>query len=114
MSTKERQHWKALCRCIVLEGLRFVASGCGVFRSGEFKFGGQSVSILRVFGLGWKSLQYSAIVGARTMCTHRLHSSSFLGLPYSILNMNPKKELLCSPRVLTQGVRSTFLGDTST
>ena len=25
--------------------------------------------------------------------THRLHSSSFLGLPYVILNMNPKKEL---------------------
>ena len=24
--------------------------------------------------------------------THRLHSSSFLGLPYRILNMNPKKE----------------------
>ena len=26
--------------------------------------------------------------------THRPHSSSFLGLPYRILNMNPKKELL--------------------
>ena len=26
---------------------------------------------------------------------HRPHSSSFLGLPYRILNMNPRKELLC-------------------
>ena len=26
--------------------------------------------------------------------TQRLHSSSFWGLPYRILNMNPKKELL--------------------
>ena len=30
------------------------------------------------------------------MFTHRLHSSSFLGLPYRILYMNPKKELLWS------------------
>ena len=28
--------------------------------------------------------------------THRLHSSSFWGLPYRILTMNPKKELLWS------------------
>ena len=28
--------------------------------------------------------------------THGLHSSSFLGLPYRILYMNPKKELLWS------------------
>ena len=28
--------------------------------------------------------------------THRLHSSSFLGLPYRILNINHKKELLWS------------------
>ena len=28
--------------------------------------------------------------------THRLHSSSFSGLPYRILNRNPKKELLWS------------------
>ena len=28
--------------------------------------------------------------------THRLHGSSFLGLPCRILNMNPKKELLWS------------------
>ena len=28
--------------------------------------------------------------------THRPQSSSFLGLPYRILNMNPKKELLWS------------------
>ena len=26
--------------------------------------------------------------------THRPHSSSFLGVPYRILNMNPQKELL--------------------
>ena len=29
--------------------------------------------------------------------THRLQSSSFLGLPYRILNMKPKKELLWEP-----------------
>ena len=28
--------------------------------------------------------------------THRLHSSSFLGIPYRIPNINPKKELLWS------------------
>ena len=28
--------------------------------------------------------------------THRLHSSSFLGLPYRILNTNHKNELLWS------------------
>ena len=31
--------------------------------------------------------------------TQRLHSSSFLGLAYRILNRNPKKELLWSLRV---------------
>ena len=30
------------------------------------------------------------------MGTHRPQSSSFLGLPYRILNMNPKNELLWS------------------
>ena len=30
---------------------------------------------------------------------HRLQSSSFLGLPYRILNINHKEELLCSPWV---------------
>ena len=29
--------------------------------------------------------------------THRLHSSSFLGLPYRILNIQHKKEVLWSP-----------------
>ena len=33
------------------------------------------------------------------MATQRLHSSSFLGLPYRNLKMNPKKELLWSPWV---------------
>ena len=28
--------------------------------------------------------------------THTLHSNSFWGLSYRILNMNPKKEVLCS------------------
>ena len=32
----------------------------------------------------------------RSLDTHRLHSSSFLGLPYWILNMNQEKELLWS------------------
>ena len=32
----------------------------------------------------------------RVRVTHRLLSSSFLGLPYRILNMNHKKELLRS------------------
>ena len=31
-----------------------------------------------------------------TVSTHRLHSSSCLGLPYKILNRNHKKELLRS------------------
>ena len=34
--------------------------------------------------------------------TQRLHSSSFLGVPYRILNMNPKKELLWSLWVSSQ------------
>ena len=43
---------------------------------------------------------YSAkgyVTGARLKAsTHRLQSSSFLGLPYRILNINHKKELLWS------------------
>ena len=35
--------------------------------------------------------------------THRLHSSSFSGLPYRILNMNPKKELRWSLWVVSVG-----------
>ena len=35
--------------------------------------------------------------------THRLLSSSFLGLPYRILNMNHKKELLRSLWVVSIG-----------
>ena len=35
--------------------------------------------------------------------THRPHSSSFLGLPYRILNMKPKKELLWGLWVSTGG-----------
>ena len=31
--------------------------------------------------------------------THRPQSSSFLGVPYRILNMNPQKELLWGPWV---------------
>ena len=38
-------------------------------------------------------------------CTHRPQSCSFLGLPYRILNMNPKKELLWGLWVL---IRSTI------
>ena len=34
--------------------------------------------------------------GNHALITQRFHSSSFLGLPYRILNMNPKKELLWS------------------
>ena len=37
--------------------------------------------------------------------THRPHSSSFLGLPYRILSMNPQKELLWGLWVGIQGVR---------
>ena len=39
------------------------------------------------------------------MITHRLISSSFLGLPYRILNMNHKKELLRSLWVSTWNLR---------
>ena len=36
----------------------------------------------------------SDCVGTKNYLTHRPQSSSFLGLPYRILTMNPKKELL--------------------
>ena len=42
----------------------------------------------------------SCYVGDLAVATHRLLSSSFLGLPYRILNMNNKKELLRSLSVL--------------
>ena len=35
----------------------------------------------------------TAVIQRRVLVTHRLHSSSFWGLPYRIPNMNPKKEL---------------------
>ena len=38
--------------------------------------------------------------------TQRLHSSSFLGLPYRILNMNPEKELLWSLKVCHMQISS--------
>ena len=41
-----------------------------------------------------------ARLGCHNGATQRLHSSSFLGLPYRILNMNPKKELLRSLRLV--------------
>ena len=44
--------------------------------------------------------------------THRLHSSSFWGLPYRILTMNPKKELLWSLkgiRAYSGGLGELFL-----
>ena len=37
--------------------------------------------------------------GSKEPFTHRPHSSCFLGFPYRILNMNPKKELLWGPWV---------------
>ena len=37
-----------------------------------------------------------AILVQRALTTHRLHSTSFLGLPYRILKINHKKELLRS------------------
>ena len=36
----------------------------------------------------------SRFAGLQRFLTHRPQSSSFLGLPYRILNMNPKTELL--------------------
>ena len=36
------------------------------------------------------------LLSVKTLYTHRLHGSFFLGLPYRILNMNHKKELLWS------------------
>ena len=39
-------------------------------------------------------LDYGIMVSSPILGTHRPHSSSFLGLPYRILHMNPKKELL--------------------
>ena len=40
-------------------------------------------------------------VDVRRLNTLRLHSCSFLEIPYRILNMNPKKELLWSLQVHT-------------
>ena len=40
----------------------------------------------RVYGLGLVSTRVSGC----TLFTHRLKSSSFLGLPYRIQNMNPE------------------------
>ena len=45
---------------------------------------------MKVQGLGKRSQILELVI------THRLHSSSFWGLPYRILTMNPKKELLWS------------------
>ena len=44
----------------------------------------------RVHGGGFRVQR----VGLIMVHTHRAQSSSFLGFPYRILNMNPKKELL--------------------
>ena len=52
----------------------------------------------------------------RVQVTHRPQSSSFLGLPYRILNMNPKKELLWGLWVImdlavkASGCRSGLIG----
>ena len=65
-----------------------------------------SHAVLHAFNyrvLGWPRTEGGAEIGTRscefldTAClkpTHRLHSSSFLGLPYSILHANHEKELL--------------------
>ena len=56
--------------------------------------------------IGHKALQPSLGFEVATKATtHRPQSSSFLGLPYRILNMNPKKELLWGLWVL---IRSTI------
>ena len=47
----------------------------------------------RQFGTAQYARQglHTALCGV--VCTYRLHSSSFLGIPYRILTMNPKNEL---------------------
>ena len=54
-------------------------------------------------------LKYFALIAWRhdfavpsRMDTLRPQSSSFLGLPYRILDMNPKKELLWGLRIVVQ------------
>ena len=42
--------------------------------------------------------------------THRLHSSSFLGLPYRILHMNPKKGTTMEP--MGKASNDTYLDPT--
>ena len=52
--------------------------------------------------VGTDVVAFGLLVGFRlrwVLITQRLHSSSFLGFPYRILNMNPKKEPLWSLRV---------------
>ena len=55
-----------------------------------------AIEALRTLRLGFRDLNGSRRALLYNDYTHRLLGSSFLGLPYRILNMNPKKELLRS------------------
>ena len=76
------------------KGLRFRNCGLG------FRVKGLGLRF-RSFGLGGQSMKVSSNgenfntpAALRYSSTHRPHSSSFWGLAYRTLNMNPKKELL--------------------
>ena len=58
---------------------------------------GSRASIFDLLGSRLFLLGVSTGIRVGTVCTHRLHSSSFLGLPYRILNMNPQKGTTLEP-----------------
>ena len=80
-----------------------------------FFFSGLWVQVFRfrVLGLGFTVLRFSVFGSYRGKLTHRPQSSSFLGLPYRVLNMNPQKELLWGlwvEKTLQQRLRVDRLG----
>ena len=67
-----------------LKGVGLGGLGCGVGEKEGKTFYGQAFRLIAI------------VQRVRHKTTYRLHSSSFLGLPYRILDTNPKKELLRS------------------
>ena len=65
-----------LCATAVVS-MSGTAFACGVRSAHDFGFGSAWIPVI-----------------SANESTHRPHSSSFMGLPYRILNMNPQKELL--------------------
>ena len=60
------------------------------------------VRIVRIYIYACACVYNLYLFPCLTCISQRLQSSTFLGLPYRILNMSPKKELLWSLRVTPQ------------